>query len=285
MPDEDEHIMEALGKARVVIKKGKVVEVGEPLIEECPLAKRFARPVESFNKDSIRANIEERIRTVGMFSKDRKLLCSEDFVPFGASELIATGLRAGIIDAAIIAADGAGTVVVTNPSLVQGIGGNMSGLVKTSPISEVIGGIERCGGRILDPSSAAIDQQGGAALAKALGYRSIAVTVTKPEDAAAIREADPNALIIGVHLTGISKEGAELLLEYSDILAGCASRWVRELAGKVALLQAGVSIPVFALTKRGKDLIAEKIRETQLKLLVKVERLPAHGEKEPKPLV
>jgi hypothetical protein len=60
---------------------------------------------------------------------------------------------------------------------------------------------------------------------------------------------------------------------------------VREVAGKVALLQAGTSIPVFALTKRGKALIVEKIKETQLRLLIKVEQLPAKGEKGPEPLV
>ena len=34
---EDIHIMEALGRAKVVVKNGKVVEVGEPLIKYCPL--------------------------------------------------------------------------------------------------------------------------------------------------------------------------------------------------------------------------------------------------------
>jgi putative methanogenesis marker protein 8 len=285
MPEEDEHIMEALGKARVVVRRGVVVEVGEASIKECPLAKRFSRPVDSIDKDSTRANIEERIKTVGMFTKDRQLLSCDDFVPFGASELIATGLRSGLVDAAVIAADGAGTVVVTNPCLVQGIGGKMSGLVKTSPIKEVIEAIEANGGRALDPSSAIIDQRRGAELAKILGFTKIAVTVADPKDAKAIRVADPKALLIGVHLTGITKEGAELLVEHSDIVSGCASKWVREIAGKVALLQAGVSIPVFAISKRGKDLIAEKIKETQLKLLVKADRLPVQGEKEPKPLI
>jgi putative methanogenesis marker protein 8 len=277
--------MEALGRAKVVVRNGKVVDVGEPSITECPLAKRFVKPVTRFDKDSIKANIEERIRTGGMFTKDRKLLTCEDFVPFGASELIATGLRAGVIDAAVMAADGAGTIVVTNPNLAQGIGGKMSGLVKTCPIKEVVMGIEANGGRVLDPSSAVIDQQRGAELAKKLGYRRIAVTVTKPLDAKAIRKADPKSLIIGVHLTGISKENAELIVDNSDIVAGCASKWVRVTAGKCALLQAGVSIPVFALSKMGKDLIAEKIKETGLRLFVKVEKLPVKGEKEPKPLV
>jgi putative methanogenesis marker protein 8 len=282
---EDEHVMEAIGKARVVVKNGKVVEVGAPSITQCPLAKRFKKPVTSFDRDSIRANIEERIRTEGMFTKDRQLISFDDFVPFGASELIATGLSIGLIEAAVIAADGAGTVVVTNPGLAQGIGGKMSGLVKTSPIKEVINGIEKNGGCVLDPLSASIDQQRGMAFAKELGYLRVAVTVTNPLDAEAIRAKYPETLIIGVHMTGISKEGAELMVANSDLVAGCASKWIRETAGKVALLQAGVSIPIYALSKRGKDLIAEKIKETRLKIFIKVERLPVQGDKEPKPLV
>ena len=41
---DDEHIIEAIGRSRIVIKNGKVVEVGEALISDCPLAKRFALP-------------------------------------------------------------------------------------------------------------------------------------------------------------------------------------------------------------------------------------------------
>lgn len=282
---EDEHVMEAVGKTRVVVRNGVVTEIGEPYIEECPLAKKFSKPVLVFNPDSVRANMESRIREVGMFTKDRKLLSDEDFVPFGASELLATGLRSRLIDAAVITSDGAGTVIATNPSLVQGIGGRMSGLVKTSPIKEVMEGIEANGGHILDHVTASIDQVRGAAMARGLGYKRVAVTVTSPEDARKIREADKDALIIGVHLTGISKEGAELLVENSDIVSACASRWVREIASSVALLQAGISIPVFALSCRGKALLAEKVKETQFRLLIKIEKLPVTGGKEPRPLV
>jgi hypothetical protein len=69
------------------------------------------------------------------------------------------------------------------------------------------------------------------------------------------------------------------------LVAGCASRRIREVAGKAALLQAGSFIPVFALTRQGKDLISEKVKETQQRLLVKVEKLPYSGEKYPDPLV
>lgn len=285
MSGEDEHVMEAVGKSRVRVRGGKVVEVGEPMIEECPLAKKFSRPVTVFDKESIKANMEERIRRDGMFTRGRKILSDEDFVPFGASEMLATGLKAGIIDAAVIASDGAGTLVATNPALVQGIGGSMSGLVKTSPFREVIERIEANGGRVLDPKRATMDQVRGAALARRLGHSRIAVTVALAQDAQRVREGDADALIIGVHLTGISQKEAEIMVENADVVSGCASRWIRELAGKAALLQAGTAIPVFALTKRGKTLIIEKLKETQARLMVKVERLPAKGEKEPRPLV
>ena len=37
----DEHIIEALGKTRVRIKDGKVVEVGEPKIDYCPIFDKY----------------------------------------------------------------------------------------------------------------------------------------------------------------------------------------------------------------------------------------------------
>ena len=42
----DEHVIEAIGKCRIVIRNGVVVEVGPPLVSECPLARRFAKPVD-----------------------------------------------------------------------------------------------------------------------------------------------------------------------------------------------------------------------------------------------
>jgi len=37
----DEHVVEALGKARIVIRDGKVVEIGEPQIKYCPLFHKY----------------------------------------------------------------------------------------------------------------------------------------------------------------------------------------------------------------------------------------------------
>jgi hypothetical protein len=68
---EDIHIMEALGRAKVVVKNGKVVEVGEPLIKYCPLFAKH-RNIKELNKETIRKNIEFRIKDFGLFTINRR---------------------------------------------------------------------------------------------------------------------------------------------------------------------------------------------------------------------
>ena len=283
--NSDEHIIEAIGRSRIVIRDGKVVEVGDPIIADCPLAKRFAYPIPAITKDAIKANIEHRIKAFGMCTADREVQDSREFVGFGASELLSFGLKTGFIDAVVLACDGAGTVIVTKPEMVQGIGGRMSGLVRTSPHSSVMDRIEQAGGIVLDKKHAIIDQIAGVALAVSEGYRMIAVTVATPDIAAAIRKIHPDIFIFAVHVTGLSAEDAKSLVDASDLVTACASRTIREIAGSKALLQAGISVPVFAMTRRGKGLIIEKIRQSDEQVLVKPTRLPALGEKQPDPLV
>ncbi len=74
-----------------------------------------------------------RIDQYGMFPPRRKLERGT-FVGFGASESIMTGIAKGIIQAAMTVCDGAGTVVTSNPQLIQGMGGYISGLAETDPI-------------------------------------------------------------------------------------------------------------------------------------------------------
>ena len=283
--EADEHIIEAIGRCRVVIQNGKVIEVGEAIIKDCPLAKRFAYPVPDLNKESVKANIEQRISAFGMCTPRREVLGSEEFVGFGASEILSFGLHAGLIDAVVLACDGAGTVIVNKPTLVQGIGGRMSGLVKTTPYPGVIRRIEENGGIVIDKSHAGLDQEAGVRLAYELGYKNVAVTIALPEDAKKIRGMYPGVIIFAVHVTGLSREEAETLVSSSDLVTACASGTIREVAGKQAMVQAGVSIPVFAMSRKGKDLIIEKLHQGNEQFLVKTTRLPSLGDQQPGPLV
>lgn len=282
---KDEHVIEAIGRCRVVIRNGQVAEVGEALIRDCPLAKRFVYPIPDIHKESVKANIEHRIKAFGMCTPSRDVIDTREFVGFGASELLSFGLQKGLLDAVVLVCDGAGTVVVTKPAMVQGIGGRMSGLVSTTPYPEVMDRIEKGGGYVLDRDHASIDQLAGVALALVQGFRKISVTVARPEPAEAIRRIHPKTLIFGVHVTGLTKPEAEMLVKSSDIVTSCASKTIREAVGKNALVQAGVAIPIFAMTMTGKNLIMEKIRLSQEPVLVKSTKLPALGDQQPDPLV
>jgi putative methanogenesis marker protein 8 len=283
--ENDEHIIEAIGRSRIIIRDGRVVEVGEAQITDCPLAKRFAYPIPAITRDAIKTNIEHRIRAFGMCTENREILDDREFVGFGASELLSFGLRTGLIDAAVLACDGAGTVIVTKPAMAQGIGGRMSGLVKTSPHTSVMDRIEEGGGIVLDREHARIDQLAGVALALAEGYRNIAVTIADPETAEIIHRIHPDTLIFAVHVTGLTAKEAENLVSASDLVTACASKTIREIAGAGALLQAGISVPIFAMTQKGKLLIIEKIRQSDEPVLIKPTRLPALGDNQPSPLV
>jgi putative methanogenesis marker protein 8 len=280
-----EHIIEAIGRTRVVVRDGCVVEVGDPTIRECPLAQRFAHPVREMTKEEIRANVEERIRSFGMCTADRDLGTTRDFVVFGASEMLSSAMAAGLIDAAVIACEGAGTVIALRPDLVQGIGGRMSGLLSTTPIPALIRRIEDAGGIVPFPDTALLDQYGGVARAREAGYTHVAVTVATASDAVRIREDFPSSVIVGVHTTGISRGDAEQMAAACDILSACASASVREAVTGRVLVQGGISVPVYALTPAGKAILLEKIRVTGQPMLIRGASLPLSGEKGPTPLL
>lgn len=284
-PAGDEHVIEAIGRTRVVIRNGRVVEVGEPVIGDCPLARRFAVPVTAMEPGAIRANMEARIRSFGMCTPGRQVLSETDFVLFGASELMMEGLRSGLLDAAVLACDGAGTVVVSDPALVQGIGGRMSGLVKTTPYPAVIERIREAGGGVVFPGTAEIDQVRGVLWAFEHGFERIAVTVAGAGMAEGARAVAPSALIIAVHTTGLSEEEAERVVAVADIATACASGTVREAARTRALVQGGTGVPIFALSPRGKALVLAKLAATSMPLLVKGGPLPPAGDGCPSPLV
>ncbi len=279
------HVMELFGKTRVVVKDGKVVEVGEPVAEWCPVFSKVAA-VSKLTAEEARKNMEYRIRELGMFTPQRKF-DQGVFVNFGASEIMMTALRRGLIDSTVTVCDGAGTVITSDPGLVQGMGALMSGLIETEPIPEIIAGIEVRGGVVLDKEKACIDQVEGFRKACEQGYMNIAVSVVNPSDAGKLRvlesENKVNLILIGAHLTGLRHTEAREFAGALDIVTGCASRTVRDIVEPV--LQVGTSVPMFALTQKGKELLCERAKEVDSPILVNTMKLPVLPEhKQPRPL-
>lgn len=283
--------MEMVGNARVVVENGKVIEVSEPEITWCSLFEK-ARGIQKITPEEIKKNMEFRIEKFGLFTPNRLLDDFEDFVGFGASETMMSGLQHGIIDTSVSVCDGAGTVITNNPSLVQGMGARMSGLVETSPIPETIQKIKDRNGIVLDETTAVIDPFAGAKKAVDLGYRKIAVTTANAQTAAEIREIEKeynensggyggvSFTIIGVHTTGLSRDESKTMAENADIITLCASKCLREIK---PLLQVGTSVPLIALTQNGKELLLERAKYVNNSLLVNTMPLPYLPEqKQPK---
>jgi putative methanogenesis marker protein 8 len=255
----DEHVIEALGKTRVVVRDGKVVEVGEPSIGYCPIFDKN-KGIKAITKEAIANNIQSRIDSFGMCTA-RRALKMTDFVSFGVSEIISTAMSKGRVDAAVLVCEGCGTVIVTDSEMVQGIGGRVSGLVSTTPIPEVI---ERVGrDKVLDPATAKIDQLAGARKAISMGYKNISVSTTTGTAARRLREIEretgANIYVFMVHVTGLSKEEAELAFKHADVATGCASKYMREQGAINGTFRVGDSVPIFGVTPRGIGLINERV--------------------------
>ena len=280
------HIMEILGRTKVVIKDGTVVEVGEPQVEWCPLWNK-ATGVKHITQETARQNIKQRINEFGMFTPDRRFDLGV-FASFGISEVMMTGLTRNLIDSTVTVCDGAGTVVTSSPVLVQGMNAQISGLVETEPIPEVIEKISKMGGHVLDPATARIDQADGLKLAVRLGYNRIAVSLIDPATALQLRELETllgiRVILMAAHLTGICQDDAGNMISQVDIITSCASGNIRELANP--LIQVGTAIPLFGLTQPGKEILIERAKEVQSPLLINTMVLPVLPvEKQPRPLV
>lgn len=279
------HVMEMLGVTRVTMQNGSVTDVGKPGLKWCPIFDKV-HGIKEITGDVVRANMEFRISDIGMFTAERNLDVGV-FANFGASEVMMTGLGRGLIDATVTACDGAGTVITDNPKLVQGMGAQISGLIETETITEIVNGIRERGGIVLD-DEATIDPVAGVRRAVELGYERIAVTVIDPVTALEIRriesELDISTIIIAVHITALSRPEIQELLNSVDIITGCASKHVRDLVKPLA--QVGTAIPLFALTLRGKELLVERAKEITAPLMINTMPLPVLPEhKQPEPLV
>ena len=253
------HVMECLGMSRVTIEDGKVVEVTEPRVKYCPLFAKH-RGIQELNKDTVKENIEYRIKTFGMCTENRETTMN-NFLSFGISETLSSALMNKEIDAAVIAADGCGTAVITDPSIVQGMGGRISGICETEPIPKVVEAIGP--ENMLDADTARIDMCAGVDKAFGMGYSKVAVTTPFLDDAVRIREAyGDSVVIIGVHTTGMSEEDATHAFDVFDIITACASKHLRdECHRRPDTLVAGSKVPVYGITTTGKRLVQAKLDE------------------------
>lgn len=284
-----EHLLE-MAKALVRVKDGEIEVLTDPKISRCPLRQDLYGPdIES--RKTVEAALKRHMKELGMYGPGRVLELHEKPVSFGASEIVADALSDGLVDAAVVVCEGAGTVIATSPDVLQAIGAHMTGLVKTEPIEEIQEGLEKRGCILLD-RRCCIDQVRGFEMAAASGFERIAVTIsgTRAFEADVLRETGrilgKRPIILAVHTTGITEAQARALAESCDMVWACASKAVREVVGAQSRLQIGVSIPVFALTDEGKRIMLNRAQHFEGGLAIHRASLPlAPEEKQPTPLI
>ena len=254
---EDKHVIETLGKVRVVIENGEITEVGESDMKYCPMFHAMHK-VDELNEEFIRKNINFRIKDFGMCTPER-IVEMDDAVTVGISEILKTNMEKGNIDCVVGACDGAGTVIMTNPRIVQGVGGRVSGLVSTTPIPEVIKKLEDKGSTVLDPETAELDQLEGLKIALDKGYKNIAVTILPSPMVKEIRDYpiddDVNIYIFVAHTTGAEMDEVKMLFDNADIVTACASKAIDEYADKYEPYYYGVKVPIFCASEDGRRLL------------------------------
>ena len=268
---EDKHVIETLGKVKVVIENGEITEVGSSDMKYCPMFHAMHK-VDELNEEFIRKNINFRIKDFGMCTPDR-VIEMDDLVTVGISEILKTNMENGSIDCVVGACDGAGTVIMTNPRVVQGVGGRVSGLISTTPIPEVIKNLEEKDSIVLNPETAELNQLEGLKIALSKGYKNIAITVIPSPMIKELREYplddDVNVYIFVAHTTGVNAEEAEMLFEYGDIVTACASKEVSRYADEHQPYYYGTKVPIFCATEDGKRFLDNRLEKIKKPLSTK----------------
>jgi len=280
------HLLMVAG-SEVVIQNGKVISVTEPKTNHCPLrAKLYG--IDGETTETVRRSVEFYIKEWGMFTPDRVVTTSRRPVTFGVSEIFSSGLRQGLLDAVVSVCEGAGTTISADPNVVEAIGAHMTWLKETSPEPAILRRLEEVGATILSPEKADIDQFKGVLQALHMGFERIGVTATghRMEEIQRIRESfrGKSCAIAAVHNTGIDRQAAEEILSGCDLVSSCASRWVREIVGRRAIMQIGVRMPTFVLTSLGRQLALARLSEIEDPLVVGTGVLPLINEHQPTPL-
>ncbi|MBC7114935.1 MAG: DUF2099 family protein [Archaeoglobi archaeon] len=261
----------------VRICDSEIEVLDKPRTRRCPLV-RALYGYERIDRDVVKEIVRRKIETKGFATGNREF-SSEIRVLFGASEMIMAALEEGLFDCAVVVSEGAGTVITSNGELVQMIGAFLNGIVSTSPVKGIIEKIKENGGIILDERSAEIDQAEGVRTAFQKGFRRIAVTVAgfRSQEIAEIRKIEKelscDITVFTVCTTRATEEDEQNLM-LSDLIWSCNSRIVRERIAKKSIFQIGVSIPVFALTEKGKRVILNYLMKSPEKFVAFRTELP-----------
>lgn len=257
--------------ARVRISEKGVKVLTEPVVKHCPLHEAMYGTKE-IDAETVRESVEKKIGSYGFCCANRAFE-AEPVVAYGASEMMRVWLEKRLIDCAVVVCEGAGTIITANGRLVQSIGARLTGIIRTSPIKEIIAHVEAENGVILDKRSARIDQVEGVKRACDLDFKRVAVSVAGFQ-AKAISEiraieahAKADVLVFSVCNTCVDKVTVEHIVK-ADVVCASASKILREQIGTKALLQLGVTIPVYALTEKGKRLVLAYLSEFKEKLVV-----------------
>jgi len=257
--------------ARVRISENGVEVLTEPTVESCPLHEALYG-TKKINVEAVRKSVEMKIAGFGFCCSNRSFN-AESVVAYGASEMMQVWLEKRLIDCAVVVCEGAGTVITTNGELVQAVGARLTGIIKTSPVEKIIERIEADGGVILDKASARIDQLEGVKRAFDLGFKRVAVSVAgfQAKAISEIRKFETSAkadvLVFSVCNTCVGNADVEYIAK-ADIACASASKMLREKVGNKALLQLGMTIPVYALTEKGKGLVLAYLTGFKDKLVV-----------------
>lgn len=259
---KDKHIIETLGKVKVVIENGEITEIGESEVKYCPMFHSIYG-VKKLDYKFIQKNIEFRIKDFGMCTSKR-VIKMDDIITVGISEILKTNMENGNIDCVVGVCDGAGTILMTNPNVVQGVGGRVSGLVSTTPIKEVIKNLEDEGCFVINPKTSEINQLEGLKQALKKGYKNIAITIIPSKIVEEIRNYpindDVNIYILVAHTTGCSDKEAKMLFDNADIVTACSSKAVFNYADKYKPYYYGKKVPIFCASENGKKLLDMRLK-------------------------
>ena len=90
------------------------------------------------------------------------------------------------------------------------------------------------------------------------------VTVVSADDVKRIREIekqyeDVRVYIFVAHVSEVSEEDAEIILDYADVVTGCASKYIRDIGIDRGFFKAGDCIPIFGISEDGKNFLKRRI--------------------------